>query len=59
MLLQELRSNITLDYVHNVEVEVEKLNVPIDSVFTKISAKIKEKSNYFFDIFHANIAIGI
>ena len=32
---------LTLNYVHNVEVEVEKLNVPIDSVFTKISAKIK------------------
>ena len=34
---------LTLDYVHNVEVEVEKLNVPIDSVFTKISAKIKRE----------------
>jgi len=32
---------LTLNYVHNVEVEVEKLNVPIDSNFTKISAKIK------------------
>ena len=34
---------LTLNYIHNVEVEVEKLNVPIDSVFTKISAKIKRE----------------